>query len=64
MSTHDESNRLELALQSSRLDCGLEHDYRSTVFNERWAEIIGYRLEELEPTTIDIHDGARGCGGS
>ncbi len=23
------------------------------VFNERWAQIIGYRLEELEPTTID-----------
>lgn len=22
-----------------------------TIFNERWAEIIGYRLEELEPTT-------------
>jgi PAS domain S-box-containing protein len=24
-----------------------------TVFNERWAEIIGYTLQELEPTTID-----------
>ncbi len=24
-----------------------------TVFNERWAEIIGYSLDELEPTTID-----------
>ncbi|MFP4260923.1 MAG: response regulator [Opitutales bacterium] len=23
-----------------------------TVFNERWAEIIGYRLEELQPTSI------------
>ncbi|MFW5790895.1 MAG: PAS domain S-box protein, partial [Bacillota bacterium] len=23
-----------------------------TVFNEKWAEMIGYRLEELEPTTI------------
>lgn len=54
MSTRDESNRLELALQSSRL--GL-WDWNmitgQTVFNERWAEIIGYRLEELEPTTID-----------
>ena len=24
-----------------------------TVFNERWAKIIGYRLEELEPVTIE-----------
>ena len=24
-----------------------------TVFNERWAEIVGYRLEELMPTTIE-----------
>lgn len=24
-----------------------------TVFNERWAEIAGYTLEELEPTSID-----------
>jgi len=24
-----------------------------TVFNERWAEIIGYTLEELSPTTIE-----------
>lgn len=24
-----------------------------TVFNERWAQIIGYSLKELEPTTID-----------
>jgi diguanylate cyclase (GGDEF)-like protein/PAS domain S-box-containing protein len=27
-----------------------------TVFNERWAEIIGYTLEELGPTTIDIFE--------
>lgn len=24
-----------------------------TLFNERWAEIVGYTLEELSPTTID-----------
>ncbi len=24
-----------------------------TVFNDRWAEIIGYRLDEIYPTTID-----------
>lgn len=24
-----------------------------TIFNEKWAEIIGYKLEELEPTSIE-----------
>ncbi|SIS78444.1 sensor domain-containing protein [Phaeovulum vinaykumarii] len=24
-----------------------------TIFNDRWAAIVGYRLEELEPTSID-----------
>jgi PAS domain S-box-containing protein len=24
-----------------------------TIFNERWAEIIGYTLDEISPTTID-----------
>ncbi len=24
-----------------------------TVFNERWAQMLGYRLEELAPTTVD-----------
>ena len=24
-----------------------------TVFSERWADIVGYTLEELEPTSID-----------
>jgi PAS domain S-box-containing protein len=24
-----------------------------TVFNERWAEIVGYQLEELQPTTVE-----------
>lgn len=28
-------------------------DTGKTKFNKRWAEIIGYTLEELEPTTID-----------
>ncbi len=26
---------------------------RETSFNERWAEMLGYRLEELQPTTIN-----------
>lgn len=54
MKDSDESDRLKLALQSSRL--GL-WDWNmvtgKTVFNERWAEIIGYTLAELEPTTIE-----------
>jgi two-component system sensor histidine kinase/response regulator len=25
----------------------------ATIFNERWAEIVGYRLEELQPVSID-----------
>ncbi len=28
-----------------------------TVFNERWAEIVGYSLQELEPVTIDTWMG-------
>ncbi|MCH8531041.1 MAG: PAS domain-containing protein [Saccharospirillum sp.] len=28
-----------------------------TVFNQRWAEIVGYRLEELEPISIDTWMG-------
>ncbi|RRQ21108.1 diguanylate cyclase [Thiohalobacter thiocyanaticus] len=38
---------------------------RRLVVNERWANIIGYRLEELEPVDIDtwfesVHDADRG----
>jgi len=25
----------------------------ATVFNERWAQMLGYRLDELQPTTVD-----------
>ena len=54
MENREESDRLNLALQSSGL--GL-WDWNmvtgETVFNERWAEIIGYTLAELEPTTIE-----------
>lgn len=28
-----------------------------TTFNERWAEILGYRLTELQPTSIDTWNG-------
>ena len=23
-----------------------------TIFNEKWAEMVGYKLKDLEPTTI------------
>ena len=54
MLEQDDPRRLAWALEGTRL--GLwDWDMVSgqTIFNERWAEIIGYRLEELEPTTID-----------
>jgi diguanylate cyclase (GGDEF)-like protein/PAS domain S-box-containing protein len=50
----NERARFELALASTRL--GL-WDWNmitgETVFNERWAEILGYQLAELSPTTIE-----------
>lgn len=47
------SEQLGLAIQGSQL--GLWDWYvqtGETKFNERWAEIIGYSLKDLEPTTI------------
>lgn len=49
-----EAERLTFALVGTRL--GLwdwDMVTGETVFNERWAEIVGYTLEELQPTTID-----------
>lgn len=49
-----ERDRLALVLDGTRLglwDWNMQTG--ETVFNERWAEIIGYRLEELQPTTIE-----------
>lgn len=48
------AERLTFALAGTRL--GLwdwNMDTGETVFNERWAEIVGYTLDELQPTTID-----------
>jgi diguanylate cyclase (GGDEF)-like protein/PAS domain S-box-containing protein len=49
-----ERERLEFALVGTRL--GL-WDWNmatgETVFNDRWAEIVGYSLDELTPTTIE-----------
>ena len=48
-----QAERLELVLASSRLGIW---DWNmvtgAVVFDERWAEIVGYRLEELEPISI------------
>ena len=54
MLERDDPRRSEWALVGTRL--GLwdwDMVTGQTVFNERWAEIVGYTLEELEPTTID-----------
>lgn len=49
-----EHDRLVNALESTRLGTW-EWDVRTgdTVFNERWAEMIGYRLAELTPTDFE-----------
>jgi PAS domain S-box-containing protein len=53
MTFESERERLELAVASSQLGLWDWNMVTSaTVFNERWAEIIGYSLEELQPTTI------------
>lgn len=54
MLEREDPQRSEWALVGTRL--GLwdwDMVTGQTVFNERWAEIIGYTLVELEPTTID-----------
>jgi len=46
--------RLDLALEGTKAgiwDWCVQTG--KTVFNERWAEIVGYELEELEPTSIE-----------
>jgi PAS domain S-box-containing protein len=49
-----ESARLGQMLDSLQLGTWDWHvPSGKTVFNERWAQIIGYTLAELEPTTID-----------
>lgn len=50
----EDRGRLELAMAGTRL--GLwdwDMVTGETVFNERWAEIVGYTLDELQPTTIE-----------
>jgi PAS domain S-box-containing protein len=46
--------RLELALEGSRQGLWEWHiPSGRTVFNERWAEIVGYTLQELAPVSIE-----------
>jgi PAS domain S-box-containing protein len=52
------SEQLELALLGSGLGSWDWHvQTGATEFNERWAEMLGYRLSELEPTNIDTWMG-------
>jgi diguanylate cyclase (GGDEF)-like protein/PAS domain S-box-containing protein len=51
----EQTQRLELVLDSSRLglwDWNMQTG--DVVLDDRWAEMLGYRLDELEPITIDI----------
>ncbi|WP_041523904.1 PAS domain-containing protein [Gilvimarinus agarilyticus] len=51
---HEQRQRLELVIASTGVGIW-DWDIPSgeTHFNDRWAEIIGYRLDELEPTDIN-----------
>lgn len=49
-----ERQRLENIIEGTRAGTWeWEVQTGKTVFNDRWAEMIGYRLEELEPISID-----------
>lgn len=50
----DERYRLELILQGTQAGTW-EWNVQTGIIcvNERWAEIVGYSLKELEPTTVE-----------
>jgi diguanylate cyclase (GGDEF)-like protein/PAS domain S-box-containing protein len=54
MALADERNRLQATIEGTRT-ATWEWNVQTgeTRFNERWAEIIGYRLEELAPVSIE-----------
>jgi PAS domain S-box-containing protein len=53
-SLKETNQRLEFVLQSTSVGIwDWEIDSGKTVFNERWAQIVGYTLDELAPTNID-----------
>lgn len=49
-----EKQRLDAIIQGTNVGTG-EWNIQTgdTIFNERWAEIIGYTLDEISPTSID-----------
>jgi PAS domain S-box-containing protein len=50
---HESDERLGLAIKGTQAGLWDWHvPTRKTVFNERWAEIVGYTLDELAPTSI------------
>ncbi|OPX55328.1 PAS domain S-box-containing protein [Oceanospirillum multiglobuliferum] len=50
----ESSRKLELIISSTEVGVWDWDIETGTVdFNERWAEIVGYKLEELQPTTIN-----------
>lgn len=57
----EEQNKFKYAIQGTNLGTW-EWDIESgaTIFSERWAEILGYKLSELEPidfqTWVDLMD--------
>ena len=54
LSLADERNRLAAVIEGTRVGTWVWNvQSGETRFNERWAEIIGYRLAELMPVSID-----------
>jgi PAS domain S-box-containing protein len=52
------NEQLELVLDSTAVGVwDWQVQTGEVTFNERWAEMVGYRLEELEPTNIDTWSG-------
>lgn len=53
-SLRESEERLELSIRGAGLGLWMWNmKTGSTTYNERWAELIGYSLEELSPTTIE-----------
>lgn len=53
-SLNDVQKRMQLVVQGMNLGTWQYNVQNGeTIFNERWAEMLGYTLEELEPTSIE-----------
>ncbi|MDK2776320.1 MAG: PAS domain-containing protein [Pseudomonadota bacterium] len=54
LAVRDRTERLEMVIESTAVGVWDWHiPSGRTIFNERWADIIGYTLDELSPTSID-----------